>query len=590
MTVGNAKSVDLLNDFVGLSLDTAVDTVAEIDAAACAAYNVMVQAGMTSTTPAAGSAVPAIYTTDTEWIAGLIALGITGVDASNISAIKTVIAGSAGTGADVDTVAEVQALVSLARLKAFTDDPGVLTGSPAKSAAIPALTDWTALGAKAFASLNDTAPTQDLTGSSTNLTAINSALDRLDGSSLTTVGTAMPKLQDIVSSYARVLAEADGTRATDFSVNSTGTDANDPAQTDYENILGGSANLTTLTSGSTTWLGLLNDSIGGLSTTAVDTASELENLIKASVNVMKQAAATSGTAWSYTTDADWVSALTSLGVNGLSGMSSTNLASVKSAITDTAPDGSGVDTWAELQGIVSLIRINDYAVSSTNSTPVFSDYQAFFTYGVTTKTDIANTSTYLGAFNDAVNYKQTNNFTPIELKNMVNSYSAILAEANGSSSDQQTYDPIGTDYTNVGVGSAGTSFDAAIQAMLGVSDYAALLTDVVAGKVQAEVDTVSELNDLALIVTKVQQLEAKATGAVDYSNISGGALQVSELTKLGLDTTNLTSAPGLSNPAAALQHRLTDVYDHIIAASGPSAVDTLAELQALINNTNTIIA
>ena len=579
-TVGNdGKSLDLLNDFVGQAQDAAVDSVTEIDAAARAAYNVMLQAGVSAGT----GSLPAVYSTDAEWVSGLGALGVTGVSTSNVSAIKTVIA-AAGGGSAVDTVAEVQALVSLARLKAFTDDTGLLTGSPLKTAATPTLADWSALGVKAYAGLGDASPSQTLSGANTNLAAINSALDRLASAGHLDAGvaTATTELQSIASAYARVLAEADGTRATDFYVFSAGADTSDPAQADYATLLGGAANLTALTSGAdAAWLTLLNDCIGGLNTTAVDTATEVEDLIKASVNVMQQAV---GSGWNYTTDADWVGALTSLGVSGLSSMSNANLATVKSTITALA-SGTDIDTWAELQGIVSLIRINDYAASSTNSVPGFSDYQAFFTYGQSGHTDLTNSSIYVGAFNDAVNYKPGNAFTAAEVRALVDGYSAILAEANGSSADQQTYDPSAADYRAVGVGT-GTAYDTAIDAMLGTT-FNSLLTDVVAGKFQTDVDTVGELNTLALAVTKIEQLESKSTGDTNYTNVSGGALQVSELTSLGLNTANLTDS-NLS--ATVLQHRLNNVYDSIIAASAPAAVDSLAELQALINNTSTIVA
>ncbi len=100
-------------------------------------------------------------------------------------------------------------------------------------------------------------------------------------------------------------------------------------------------------------------------------------------------------------------------------------------------------------------------------------------------------------------------------------------------------------------------------------------------------DTVSDLNALALIVTKIRDLEAKPTGNTTYTDITGGSLQVSDLTSLGLDTSNLTDS---NYSGTVRQHRLTNVYDSIIGATGPTAVDSLVELQALINNTNTIIA
>ena len=348
-----------------------------------------------------------------------------------------------------------------------------------------------------------------------------------------------------------------------------------------------------LTNGTTQ--ALLNDAVGGLSTTAVDTATEVEDLIKVSANVMKQAMATPGTnAWSYTTDSEWITALSTLGISGLTGMSATNLTKVKDGITAITA-ATDIDTWAELQGIVSLVRINDNAANSANSVLNFSDFQAFFTYGDASKTDIANTSVCLNAFRDAVQYKPSNVFSVAEVGSMVNGYAAILAEANGTASDQQVYDPQASDYLAVGVGS-GTGFDTEICKMLGDSNgnglldagetssqFANLLTDVVSTKNQTDVDTVSELNDLAKIVVKIYELEkATSTGNTTYTSITNGILSVSELNALGLNTTVLTDSG--TSPLGKTS-RMNGFYDAIINAANPSSVDSLAELQAMIANT-----
>jgi hypothetical protein len=596
-TVGaTLKSLDLVNDFVGLSAKTAVDTVDEINTVAKAAENVMLKA-KGATSAAVGG--PAIYSTDSEWIAGLTALGITGVNTSNIAAIKNAIDlstdNATGDGAAVDTVAEIQQLVSLARVQAFTDDTGLLTGSPPKTAATPILADWVALGVKAKTALIDATTTQELTAVGVNagyvnFTALNSALDRWDtGTNLDTTAHAKTTMQAIADSYARVLGEADNDRSVDVNVNSPG---DDPIKADYENILGGSAKLTTLVNGADSkWLDLLNDAIGGLSSSAVATASQVENLIKVSTNVMNQAV---GTGWSYTTNSEWVSALSSLGVSGLTGMVPANLNKVSANIASS--NNTDIDSWAELQSIVSVIRINDYAASSLNPVPDFTDFQAFFSYGNTARTDIQNTTTYVNAFKNAVSYQPSHTYSNLELTNMVNGYAAILAEANGATADQQTYDPLGSDYTAVGVGLN----DISITTMLGVAETASLLTDVIAGKNQTDVDSVTELNNLAKIITKIYELQNKVAtnggtngiASSEYTSIYGGALQVSELKALGLDTANLENG---NYSTTVLTKRLYDVYDHITAidhntSTSRATLDSLQELQTLINNTSVITA
>jgi len=354
----------------------------------------------------------------------------------------------------------------------------------------------------------------------------------------------------------------------------------------------------------------LQSAIGVLSSAAVDSVSELNDIAKAADNVVKQAADGTGINVVTYQDAEWVSALSSLGITGAN---TNNISAIKTAIAATADDGTGVDSYNELQSIVSMVRIGDYAALHSGYTlPTLEDYQAIVatqgtaldvsTYGLSAISTTnaggafvgysAATSANLSAYNDAVNFKQSGAFTDLEVKTMVLSYNSILSEANGTTADQTSYDPLAADYTAVGVGT-GTSIDTNITTMLGVSDYAALLTDVVASKTTTQVDQVSELNALASIIVKIQDLEAKtATGSANYTAITGGALQVSELTALGLDTTNLTNT---TYGTTALGNRLNSVYDGIIGIDHTSSVsratlDSLFEMQQLINNTSGIVA
>jgi len=614
VTVGNAKSVDLLNDCVGMSQKTAVDTVDELNAIAKAAYNVMSKAGVTDTTAASGSSVPALYSTtdnNAEWIAGLnTLLGLnttTGVNGGTIVAVKDAITAKAGVGTAVDQVSELQYIVSLSRMQAFNDDPAAF-GS--KLVSTPTLDDWKAVGVKALGSLADTTANADLNSANTNLNALNSALDRLAKADFSET-----KLQAIANSYTRVLAEADASRSTDIDVYPSDSTTHDPLMSDYENLFGSSVNLTSLV-GSTTdnhWLDLLNSCIGGMATGAVDTVGKIETLAKAAAGVMNQALGSSG--WSYTQDSDWVSALTGLGISGLSGMSSADLLTVKTNITNFS-DATSIDTWAELQGVVSTVRINNYAVDNTKATPGITDYQAFFTYNEINHANLPDSSntSYLSAFNDAVNTKPSNLFTEAEIKAMVNGYVAILSEANGSTAtDQTTYNPSAADYLAVGVGT-GTAYDNNIRKMLGDTDsdgvingteqssgFATLLTDVVANKNSGDVDTVLELNNLAKIVLKVQELSAKTDVIVGSSAnsyapndssysalIDGGRLQVEELTNLGLNTGLLTYNSNGALSQTVYTHRVNNVYDNIIN-SDAAHLNSLAQIQQIINNTSGII-
>jgi hypothetical protein len=600
----NTKILALLNNAVGRFDTTKVDTLIELAAIEKAAENVFAL----STGGLLGAVSYTGLTADVDWVAGLTALGITGVSVSNITAIKTAIdvKDSVNDGATVDTVAELQAIVSLARMKAFTDDTAIL-GS--KISATPTMTDWGAL-VNVNTSLLDNTPinldasTYWKSNQSNGVNALNSALDTYVGSSLAT-----SHLKNIADSYGRVLQEADNSRTFNTDVSKVDGSANaDLIVADLTNLgvtfLNTAGTVATLAAEKS----LVLDAIAGMTSAAVDTVAELNDIAKAADNVVQQAAG--GTVSCL--DSEWVSALTSLGI---SGVNTGNISTIKSDIALTANDGSGVDSYAELQGIVSLVRVNAYASLNPAgySLPTIEDYQALvashgtsadntqylssLTLNATTNAggpvlaySNANSS-YLSSYNDAVNSKPSGVFTGMEVKNLVLAYNSILAEANGTTSDQTMYDPLGSDYLAVGVGS-GTSIDTNITTMLNVTEYATLLTDVIANKATTQVDQVSELNALASIIVKIQDLEGKtATGGANYTAITGGALQVSELASLGLDTSNLTNT---SYSGSVLVNRLNNVYDNIIVVDHTSSVsratlDSLAEMQALINNTSGIV-
>lgn len=619
VTATNTKVLALLNDAVGRFDVTKVDTVTELSALEKAAENVFaIAAGVTY-----GSVSYTGTSADADWVAGLTALGVTGVTTSNIAAIKSALTAkvTANNVDSVDTVVELQAIVSGTRIDAFNNDAAAI-GS--KSATTPTLADW-----GAFVNVNtnlsdttaislDSATYWKTTNPFNGLFALNSALDTY------TTSTTMSGLQlkGIADAYGRVLQEADGSRTYNTDVSKVDGSANaDLVATDLTNLgvtflnTAGAVIPANTAATLSAEKNLLLDVIGGLTSTAIDAVTELNDLAKAVDNVVKQAA---GGTVTYL-DSEWVSALSSLGITGAN---SSNIAAIKLAITATADDGSAVDSYNELQSIVSMVRVGDYAALHTGyALPTIEDYQALVAqYGTTTDNDLTHyngsltlsasavggvasvgggvalaysnaSSLYLSSYNDAVNFKQSNAFTGAEIKSLVLAYNSILAEANGSTVDQTSYDPLSSDYLAVGVGT-GTSIDSNITTMLSVAEYAAMLTDVVASKTTSQVDQVSELNALASIIVKIQDLEGKlAPGGSNYTAITGGALQVSELTSLGLDTSNLTNT---SYSGSVLVNRLNNVYDNIIAVdhttlASRATLDSLAEMQALINNTSGIV-
>ena len=635
LNIGNAtntKILSLLNDAVGRMDVTKVDTVTELSALEKAAENVFA----ISTASSYGSISYVGASADADWVAGLTALGITGVSANNISAIRAALdtKDALNNGNTVDTVDKLQAIVSATRLNAFNNEVASIGG--VKNAATPTLADW---GALVSVNTNlsdatkvslDTAPYWKTTNPFNGLNALNSALDTYN--TVTTVSD--DTLKSIAEAYGRVLQEADASRTYNTDVSKVNGGTADLVVSDLTtlgvNFLNSTGGITPLTSEQN----LLLNAIGSLASTAVDTVSELNDLAKVADNVIKQA--TNGVV-TYQ-DSEWVSALTSLGITGVN---ATNISTIKVKISATANDGTEVDSINELQSLVSMVRINDYATLHTGYTlPSIEDYQTLVaqygefadhtkyssslilsesatggTAGVGGGASLAYSnanSTYLNAYNEAVNARQSNSFTPIEIKNMVLAYNSILSEANGSSAlDQTTYDPLGADYIAVGVGNPNDSaINTKITNMLSGSDatsgdtgsaYATLLTDSVANKTVSQVSTIAQLNTLAGIILKVQELEqittstsggTTGTAAAAYtSNIDGGILSAADLTTLGLDTSGLTDT---SLSSQVRSKRLYDVIDHIIAIDHTSAVsrstlDSLAEMQALISNATSTI-
>jgi hypothetical protein len=583
---------------VGLSADASVDTVDEIKAAAKAAYNVMVLAqvknasGELDTTAAAGDSVPAIYSTtdnNAEWIAGLNTLlslnTTTGVNSNNIVAVKNAIAGTAslGTtndGVEVDTVAKLHGYLSLVRLQNFTDDTAAI-GS--KFMATPTLDDWNALGLTANTSLSDAtrfslnqAVYWKTTNPTNGLAALNSALDTFAGSALGTFnGSSLSQTvaQDLVNSYGRILQEADGSRATNTDVSKVGGLANsDAIEQDlinigvkYAGVNGGVTSADTgiyyLRAGE-----LLASSIGSLSSTAVDTVSELNALTDVAVNVMKQAR---GDAVSYTDDTQWVNALSSLGIIGAN---TSNMTAIQTAILDTADTGAEVDSWDKLQALVSEVRLNDYAALATGYTvPLITDYQAVVAMqnGASHYSDAK--AAYLSYYNDAVNSQSMANAGSVA--DMVTNYTALLDSADGNRGTSAA--PVST------ATQAYTELNKIFGISLNGAAEASLLEDIVSGLTVSNISTVKQLSDLATTVNKIIQ-------------VAGGAYQTftrAEFTNLGLtDGSNHTFID--SNSSTNDYWVKTSTFTKFIAntptnawsiggAGGASHVDTWQELQNL---------
>lgn len=556
----NTNALALVNDYVGsTSLKAAaVDTVGELNAVAQAAYNIVRLAAPTTTQVASLDYSTA---TNAPWVAGLnTLLGGSSVTDGNVATIKAAI-GATGAAAAVDTVQEVQALVGLARMKIYTDNPAPLDS---KTAIAPTLAEWGSL-VKVSKSLTD-ASTDALNNvtfwknTPTALSALNSALDTYGGSSL----TDSTKLQPIADSWYRVLQTADGDRTQDVDVSKLSLESGLSGERrlvkqDFTNLgVKGSAGSSTSMDFAGT-AGLLASVIGRLPLTSVDSVADLNALADVSFNVMQQAA---GNAVTYT-DRDWV---TQLGNLSIQGATATNIADIKTKLTEAQSDWTKVDSYNELQSLVSLVRINDYAQHTQGvESPVLGDYQAVMATNddryATQGTDLTQLalSGNLSAYNDAVSVHGAEYASSSSVATMVGAYNLVLALADGNRNNTPSAQPTNDSYNAI----LGTQLTGGATNAAGTVSH--LLNDVVDGLSASAVNTVSQLLEIEKTVDQLIQL-ASGTGFSSLTSQGQAALDRTHLSKLGL------------NDGAG--HTFTDI-------NSSSFWITDTEMAAFLNNSST---
>jgi hypothetical protein len=415
--------------------------------------------------------------------------------------------GSGGNAPAADT-----AVTALAKVLAFAKDG---------SQAAPTTTDYTDAGVKGVGNAN--------------LAAINNAVDTLPVDSVDT----KEELQAVVDAYNKILSEA----------NSNATDAtpgSNPQASDYAAI---GANIG-LAISNTTALALLNDVVANLATTAVDTVAEINAIAVVVDKVMNAAAGTPATL----TLADY--AVLGLPNTGSGAVTAVNLSAVNNAIA-SAGGQSKVDSYAELSALVTAVAtIVSYADDTTQAVPTLAQYAAAGVTGV----NVGN----LDAINSAVDANAATGVdTKSELQAIVDAYNKILSEANGSAADATTgSNPVVSDYALIGANIG-----------LAVANTAALslLNGVIGSLATNAVDTVAEINALAVVTDKIIQT---ASG-------SPAALSLADYALLGLPTTG---------PGAVISVNLEAVNNAIALAGGPSKVDTYAELGNLVTAVATIVS
>jgi hypothetical protein len=494
----NTTALGLLNEVVGNLTGTSVDSVAELNAIAAVVDKVM--------NSAAGT--PAALTVTDYALLGLATSGSGAVTAANLAAVNNALA-SAGGQASVDTFAELNGLVTaVATIVNYAED---------KTQAVPTLAQYTAAG---------------ITGvNAANLAAINSAVDANAASGVDTKA----ELQAVVDAYAVILAEANGVAA-------DATPGVNPTAAQYT-ALGASVGLAASNAAA---LRLLNEVVGNLTTTAVDTVAEVNAIAAVVDKVMNSAAGTPAAL----TVADY--ALLGLATTGAGAVTATNLAAVNNAITNAGGQTS-VDTFAELNALVTAVAtIVNFAEDKTQAAPILAQYTAAGITGVTA----AN----LAAINSAVDANAASGVdTKAELQAVVDAYAVILAEANGAAIPDATP---GVNPTAAQFALIGANIGAAATNPVNLS----LMDDAIARLTTISVDSVTEINDIAAAANAVM------TGAA--GGIAPTAVQLATLGIAGVTVNNLLA---LQNAIAA-------------TADSGLLVDTVQELQTVVTAAATAAA
>ena len=498
----NTVALSLLNTVIGNLSTTAVDTIAEINALAVVVDKLM----------AAALGSPASLTVADYALLGLPTSGAGAVTPANLAIVNNAIT-SVGGQARIDTFAELSGLITgVITIVNYADDGTLLA---------PTASDYANAG---------------ITGvTSTNLAAVNNAVDALSASAVDT----RDELQAVVDAYIKILAEANGT-ATDA------TPGSNPLASDYALI---GANIGSAAS-NTAALSLLNTVIGNLPTTGVDAIAEINAL---AVVVDKLMVAATGSPATLTL-ADY--ALLGLPTSGQGAITAANLAVINNAITSSGGQ-SRIDTYAELSALATAVAtIVNYAADSTQAAPTAVDYVNAGITGVN--------SSNLGALNNAVDTLNSAAVdTKAELQAMVDAYLKILAEANGSATDLTPgTNPLAGDYALIGatVGLAATT-PAALS----------LLNSVIGNLSSDGVDTIAEINALAAVVDKVMNA---AAGSMP-------ALTIADYALLGIPT---------SGVGAITSTNLAVVNDALMFVGSQLRVDTLAELSTLVTAVATIVS
>lgn len=538
-----AAALKLLNDTVDGLSNSAVDTIAEINALGASIDKLMAVCIASD-----HAAALAIGLTATE----LAAMGITGVTADNLGAVTEAIRiTQSSNGSAIDTLKELQSAADLGVIMNYAD-----TSNGASAHIAPTLAQYLSAGLPAIDSSSNKAIT------STNLAAINTAVDALSSSQVNSVAG----IQSVLNAYGKAFAQADGVKAN--------TQASAKLLLSDYTSLGALSHfdaVTGLTNGNTSAkamgqatddqhvsaLNLLTDVIDGRNASQVDSVAEINLLSVATDKVIDLAA--HRTPSSDLTVAD----LNAMGVNSAN---TDNLSQIVSNIQNTYDTGNtnsaSVDSLSEIQSLVSVAVAQVYAGDGSKAAPTLQDYKDL------NLSDVTWNETLRSAVNTVVNALNTSDISQIKLSGIASAYQSILNEATNGITNTNT-DPTAAQYEAVLL-NTGHAFHGAANATTHTSvasNALALMNDVVAHKAAANL---SSINALETMANNVDHLISLATGGTSTTTLA-------ELSALGFntngwsDTYNSTKINKITQLIAATDD------------SGVNAIHSWQQVQDIIN-------
>ncbi len=406
-----------------------------------------------------------------------------------------------------------------------------------------------------------------------NLEAVKSSL----GASFSSTGAAridrVSEIQTIVTAYDKIIKYAEGPAATSLPGNA-------PTVQDYADVLadvgiakqGVAGSHATLADNA---LRLLGEVVGNSAAAAVDTVKELTDLGKAIDHLMALAGTTSVPTRHDLTSADL--ALLGISVSGTELTAPTKFAKLWTAISDTANDGSGVNSLLQIRNLVTdamdgLSVTEAMAALRTWTTtggtaPTYKTYDAAGVTGVN--------ASNVDAINSAVQALEPLDVNSTEkVQKVVTAYARILAEANGSAladatpADDLTF----LDYKTVGT---------LLGELEATPSSLVLLNDVVENRPRSAVDSVdsSGLNGIVVAVEKL----------IDTLNGSPRGLVLDATDYAALGVVDVQGRPVTSSTAnfnlEAMQSSLK-----VAPKTGTAAIDQFGELQAIASGYEKILA